>query len=801
MHAALADIELPASVQEALTASVDEAEAAYLDKLARVANTILETRKTAIDGRKSSGIEEIWAYCEDAYIGIDDANRHEFHANRWLKPRSPGGGLERANDHEFGGNQSRLYIPLTRRYTNAGAAKVQEILLAPDERPFGAEPTPIPELIQQAKDLSPVMLHGQPAERDPTPKEMQPGTGGTPEHPLPLQTPPAMDTSHAPGKPLTHADLANEKMQKALDNAEALAKRIHDDMVECQYARQDRRVIMDGARVGTGIMKGPYPDLSSAVVAYRKQRSDPATGQTVEMEVVELKQTIKKAGKRIAVWDFYPDPGCGEDIQQGAYTWEKADLSRAALQRLAKMPHYSKRAIAEVLREDPLRVADEQEYRHIPEPEQKSLPYQAWFFYGSLTVEQYQLIQEDMADPVTLSLGAQLEDVYVQATIVNERIIHLIQQPNEKTGRFPYHLFCWMHREGSPFGVGVPEQGMPAQRIVNSACRRLFDNAGFSAGLQLFIDTDVIEPYPVDGVKNNWEIQAFKIWRKKKGAAMVDDLRKAMHVIQFPNAQAQLSWIIEFGIRLFEETTNIPLITQGWSGDTTPETLGATQLQDTNATQLLRDVALNHDHGVTVPYVKMCHEWDLLDPEVPFEQKQDIQIFARGSTVLVDRFIQRQAFERYFQMLVQGAQTFGVDPKKVFEETWRALRLNPKSVQYTATQLEDLKKQAPPEPVEVTVAKIKAELEKSRMELDHDYNMKELGLRERIAQLEYQAKLLDYSTQQKLTLDKAKKDLAETTMELATQKEISLHTAQVREVATPATEPPGRAPAGQAFER
>lgn len=794
MNAAIADIELPISVQEALRESRQAEEEEYLTRINVLTETFLSKRKEAIDGREQSGIQDIWKYCEDSYIGIDKDNAHEFHANRWMKPMSPDGPVEKSGQ-PADQNKCTIYIPFTRRYVNAGVAKVQEILLSPDEKPFDAVPTPVPELVRQLKNTRQMEQNGTPLERDPTPKEVNPGTGGTPEHPLPLMDAPEVDTSKEPGKPLTYAEYAAEQMQQADEAARSAAKRIHDSMVECRFAMHDRRVIQDGGRIGTGILKGPIPEISRTVVAYRKPGPD---GQ--EVEVIEVRESIVPSAKRIAPMNFYPDPGCGEDIQEGSCTWERDDLSRSALQRLAKMPGYSKRAISQVLREDPKRVVDTQKYKHMQEGALNKLPYEAWFFYASVTKDEYRLMQADMNAHDVDDLD-ELEDVFVQGTIVNDQVIQLVRQPNEKTGKYPYHIFNWLNREGFWAGIGIAEQGMSAQRVINGAVRRLMDNAGFSAGMQLFIDQDLVEPAPVQGEDNNWKMQAVKIWVKKAGA-MIEDMRKAMHVIQFPNAQAQLSWIIEFGIRLYEETTNIPLVTQGWSGKTTPETLGGQELQDSNANQMLRDVAQNHDQGIVVPFVLQRYEWHMLDPNVPFEEKGDVKIHARGSTAMLDRYLQRQVYERHLPMLVQGSRMFAVDPKKLFEEVWRGYRLNPNVIQYSDADLKKLNNQPPPEDPQVTAAKVKAELETKRLEMTHDYNMKELALRREIAQFDYQAKLLQYSTQERVSLAQAKKDLAEKSMELATQKELFFSKGGAApQVAEPSVEPVGRAPEGQAYQK
>lgn len=792
MHAAqLADIELPESVQQALQESRQPAEDLQHAQIVSLTNVLLEKRRTAIDGRKESGIEAVWDYCDDAYIGIDDANRHEFNNNRWYKPLSKDTGVEKGQVRD-GGSRSTLYIPLTRRYVNAGVAKVIEMATSPDERPFAIEPTPVPDLIKQSKDLRPVLGEdGQPLQRDPTPIEVNPGSSGTPEHPLPVQTPPAQDLSQAPGKPLTHADLAKEKMKQATEAAEQAGKRIHDWMVEGRFLLHDRRVIGDGGRIGTGILKGPVADISQSVVATQGKNG---------LEIV-LREEIKPVPKRVRPRNFYPDPACGEDIHNGGYTWERDELSRGMLQKMAKLPGYNERAIAQILREDPRHIVDdEQQQKPIGQRSSTRMPYEAWFLYGSVTRAEYELVRQTLNSAEDLTVEDELTDVPIQATVVNDQIIQLIPQPLNKSGRFPYHVFNWLHRDGFWAGIGIAEQGIAPQRIVNSAGRREIDNAGFAAGMQLILNRELLEPLSSAPGKNPWEIEAVKLWALKHGHT-VDDIRKLMHVVQFPSAHEQLAWLIEFGIRLFEEVTNIPLVSQGWSGKSTPDTFGATNIQNTNANQMIRDVAMNHDLCVIVPFVQQCYEWLLLDPSVPDEEKGDVKIFARGATVLVERALQKQAFAQYLPFIMQGHRDLEISLPKVFEELWRAERMNPALIRLSEEELDAKAKQPPPEPPEVSVAKMRGEIEMQKVKAQHDYNMKELELRREIAQLEFQAAVAKMTSDERKALENNKRSLAETTMELRTQKEISLQRGQADQVANPATEPPGRAPDGQAFER
>lgn len=781
-------VELPREVLEELEEMRASQRTLAEQKLHELAGILLDRRRTAITGRQTSGIEEVWRYCEEAYAGIDDLNRAEFNAsNRWIKPPSMDGGLRKDTGAHGDDVRSTIFMRMTARYVDMGAAKIQELLLAPDEKSFTFDATPVPEQLEAQKNPKPVLgPDGQPLQRDPFPHEVLPqqpavegGIDRTTIQPAP------MDLSGQPGKPLSMADLAEEAIQAAQDKAKKAEKRVYDWLVECQHAKQMRRVVHDAARIGVGVLKGP---IASERQAMKVQRSE-AGG--IELQLVSK---IAPSTQRISAWDFFPDPACGEDIQSGEYTWERQPLSRKALQRLASLPGYLPNEIAKVLKggpapavtgatENPQEVRSEQ-----PRP----LQYEAWFYYGSMTHEEYQRIYQQAnqypkgADPVAAK--QELRDIPVQATIVNDCIIGVVLQPLD-SGAFPYYTLPWTHREGYWAGVGVSEQVMNPQRLGNAAIRAYSDNAGLSAGFQLVVNRGLIEPE-----NDDWTIKRNKIWFAKTDVGgFVDDVRKAMMAIQFPDAHQQLSWLLEFCFRLAEESTNIPLVTQGWSGKTAPDTATGQRLQDTNANQLLRSVALTTDDHVTGPLARALYEWLLTDPDVPEDEKGDFLIFARGSTAIVERSIQEQTLQQSGELVSKAYALFGIDPKKWFAEFWTSKRLDPRKIQYTEAELRKKEQEPQQVPPEVQAAQIRAQAELQRAQLTGQLTMQELQLKRELA-------MLEYANMRQVSLEEVKASLAETVMKLRTQKELAAQD-RAAEVLKPPTEPAGRAPNGQSFER
>ena len=807
-------LELPDEVTEALKQS----EVTGPERLAKLANTISTKRAAAIAARKESGIEDVWMKAEEAYLGIDDMNRSTFAAAKWAKPTSMSGPLT-ATSAISDASKSDAYVRLTSRYVDAGAAKLADITLPADEKAFKFSSTPVPEMVSKLKDTSQAIHNGVPLERDaPT----TPGAAAVPPGSLPAAPdaakPPAAPGPLAPGIPITVKDLAEEAIARAQESAKKAETRIYDWMVQSQYRAEMRKVMFDGARIGVGILKAPFP------------RRQVVRAMDSTTKRIKTHSKVSPAYEWKCPWSIYPDPACGENIRNGDHLFELEPNSAKQLRKLKGLPGYIDSAIDAVLTIGPTGQTPEGQ-----KPYEKTNKHRflVWHFYGTIT-------REDMIAAGGLKADEEAaEEVYAIVTMVDDTIIRATLNPLD-SGEIPYHAFPWQRRAGFWAGVGVGEQLEMPQRAINAAIRSLFNNAGKSAGSIIVVDRGAITP--ADG---SWVITPDKLFYKNAEATS-DDVNKAFATFQVPNQGPALMALIELCLRLAEEVTNIPLVTQGQSGTTTPETFGATQLQNNNANQLLRSIGYAVDDYITEPVVNDSYEYLLLDPDTPEEEKGDWHIDAHGSSAMVERAIQDQTIQQMGQFAVNPA--FGVDPKKWFAEFAKTKKLNPLNFQYSPeeqakrdaippvpapavqaaqirvadakearalekqladqnAQLEERIKQAANESKE-TIAAMRKEVEELRVLKDRDRDtvyvqaetarttnehtarMQELAAKERLA-------ILEYANKREMKLADVKKELAKTEMTLQVQRELSSATA----AAKPAAEPAGKAPKGQSFTK
>ncbi len=806
-------IELPASVQEALRQAEGPAEPgpspSYQERLDAIAKVLVDKRKEAVIARQVSGIEDLWMQCEEAYLGIDDANRTEFAKARWAKPMVMEGPLQRESARDPDDLRSTAFVRLTSRYVNAGRAKVCEILIPPDGKSFGLRATPVPDLIKSKSDLRQIVKNGVPLERDAKPEEL-----------MSQALIPSPD-GHLPGKPLTVKDLVEEQIGIADQKAKRAERHIFDWLVESRWRMQLRKVIGDAARLGVGVLKGPVPTRRRAMALTKVKNADGTDGLALQ---ISSKLAPKVEWKD--PWDVFPDPTCGEEIRNGDYCWDRDRLSRTQVVKLKQQDGYLADQIDLVLAEGPGKILLDGQNPNTPVDDKR---FEVWYFYGALKPEELEAINgsEHVRKEIARLLAKHTapkgqQEVYAVVTMINDRVIYATLQPLE-SGDLPLHSIPWERRSGCWAGEGVAEQGFVPQRIVNAATRALLNNGGVTSGPQIIVNRNLIEP--ADKV---WKITPHKVWYTKANV-VVEDVSKAFLSVNFTNVGQQLQAIIEYGMRMFEEVTSIPLITQGQSGPTTPQTFGAAQLQNNNANQLLRNIAENLDDYGIEPVVTQLYEWLLLDPDVPDEDKGDFQIDAHGSSALAETFIQNQELTQLMQAPAQNWQTFKVDPAKLFAEWLRGRRINPHTIQFSEEQIERMNQQPPPPPPQVMVEQIRAQVADKRMQLekylgeldaqieqarakadiDRDtvyvqaetertrnqamQKVEELRLKRELA-------LLEYSNQRGITVDELKTELATTAMKLNVQREL----AKMRvpgETTKPPIEPAGRAPNGQSFQR
>ena len=727
---------------------------------------IKQKRKDAIEHRRGSGIESDWAEDEDHYDGIDDANRKS--ASKMQKGRTPTDGL-REPAKELS-TRSTVFLKITRPYVDAAAARVSDMLLPTDDRNFAIRPTPKPMLEAAVAE--------QPAQQPP-----QSMFGGVRA---------AIGQMFGAGQQqpaqMNPALVAQDAIAKAKAASEAAQTTIEDWLVECRYHAEVRKVIETAAKIGTGVLKGPTPTLKK-----KRKASETPDGWTVE-----IVETLSPDSKWVDPWNFYPDGACGNNIQNGSYVFECDDITARRLTELKSDPTYITEMIDMCLEEGPISAVDGTRKLKQGEKTKESDQFQIWYFHGHVS-------KKDMEAAGCSCEGKELYPAVV--TMVNDRVIKVTLSPLD-SGEFPYDVMLWQARNDHWAGIGISRQMRECQRGANAAVRNLMDNAALSAGPQIIVDRTKIVP-----ANGKWELTPRKIWYSKNDAE-TDDVRKAFTIVSIETRQVELMNILQFWLKEAEDVTGLPMLLQGQQGGA-PDTLGGMQIINNNGSTVLRRIARTFDDRVTEPHIGRYYEWLLMYG--PNECKGDFTIDARGSSALVERDAQSQHLVQIMGASLNPA--YGLDPELVITEFLKSMRFDPKALTLSDEKKQQMAQRQPPEDPRITAAKItaktredaliaNAQIRKMEIEYEKQDNDADRSLKERIAAIDAQLESAKLSNAERENLNNIKASLSATALKLQTQTDLTLgahalaaHKMNTPQVVSPATEPVGRAPTGQAFSR
>ena len=154
-------------------------------------------------------------------------------------------------------------------------------------------------------------------------------------------------------------------------------------------------------------------------------------------------------------------------------------------------------------------------------------------------------------------------------------------------------------------------------------------------------------------------------------------------MFNIPTLQAELSNIIEFGLRMADEVSGLPLLLQGERGNS-PDTVGGMQMLMQSASIVLKRIAKQFDDYYTRPLLKDWYDWNMQYSDKP-EIKGDLQIDARGASELAARDQANQFLMIAGQFV--GNPAFGIDPKKLFSEMASANHFDARKIQFTDEEI------------------------------------------------------------------------------------------------------------------
>lgn len=737
------------------------------EHLQSLATSILKKRDDAIEARASCGIERKWREAQRAFDGIDGTvsktDMLDFATgDAWMTGQ--------ANQAK----RSKVIVNIIRGKCETAEGRFSEIQLPTDDRNWGLLNTKVSEA-----SVKEVPQQGMVAQ------EQQPAPGQQP--------------AQQPAQPVDQAKAKKDDLDK---RCAAMEEEIDDQLSESGFNGECRKVVRSAIRLGTGVLKGP-----SVIKSTRKAWVE-KTDQTGTVFVMNTVENIKPASKWVDCWNVYPDRHCGNDIQKGAYIWERDHILPREIKNLIGIPGYNSRQLALVLQEEPVRTAvtvNKGNNNQITSTSiGKGSPYEKWEYHGDVD-------RDDMA-----AMGCYCPDdlgpnISACIVFINNRPVKAVRNTLD-TGDLPYDFFQWVETDDDlPWGMGEPLKLIWQQRIITAAWREMMNNAGASSGATLVMGKAVI---PEDG---DWTVQGNKIWIDESEEG---DVKKAFAQFQTTNNQAELANIINLALKFTDLESGTPALAQGEKGSA-PETLGGMQLLMQGADTTRRHQVKMWDDHITRPHIGRYYHWNMQYNEKN-EIKGDYEIDARGTSVLLVKDQAAQSLLQILQLRGDPEVNIQVDWGKTIRQLFKARHLD---VLKTPEEVEIARKkqaeQPPPEDPRIAAAKIAVEgkLKSEEMETKQLADRTVAEARMALERQNHEAR--ENTEDRKDTADELKAKLADTVMKLKMQERLAAAAqAQVddhavaqhridlhlnKQVATPqvapgAVEPVGRAKNGQAFQ-
>lgn len=714
---------------EQLAAIEEEKERLAAERAARLdalGVSLAKKRREAILYRRQSGIEQEWDEDEDAYNGLDEASKAEQSA---FRSRPPGQLMMRADDDEV---RSTIVLNITKPYVNAFASKIVDMRLRTDDRAWSFTPTPIPELEEQktqkhlglVKDGQPIIVNDSGEQRQ-----------------------------------ATVSDLAARAMEKASKAAAAAQKRVDDWLTESCWGAEVRQVIDDMARIGTGVLKGPFPE--------RRVYTVYSNGNLNRIERIEPRS------KRVKVRDIFPDPACGENVHDGDFLWERDYLTAKRLRDLKNMGEgsgYIAEQIDAVLAEGPRLPEVEYDPSKPVDQAQASRPYQIWYYYG--------VLDRDDCEAAGCEVGEEEPSVPVIVAMVNDRVIRASRNPLDN-GKFPFDVVPCSRREGHWAGVGIGRDLRTPQRIATGATRAMMENAGLSAKPIIALMQGLL--VPADG---NTTLYGGKLFVIPSGTD-VQEAKNAIWSFQIESRQVENMNIIQFALKQAENVTGLPMILQGQQGQA-PDLVGVVEILDRNSSVVANRVAKMFDDNLLEPHIGRYYDW-LMQYGEDDSLKGDYTI-----KVLPPPDVQADKAALVEMAKLIDRREARIDPAKLTSELAKSNRFDASRIQYTEEEWEKIEKamaKNPPADPRVQAAQVREQGESQREQMRLTFEAEQ-------ANLDRQLQSAELSSEERRDLEKQKVLLASLALKLRVQKDLSR-----TETVSPPTEPAGRAPDGQAFVR
>lgn len=559
-------------------------------KKADIGGTLESERATAVNERRAAGIDDRLIRSYQLYEGMRDSQGR----STWQ------------SGVEVPVVGSRAYANIIRQITNDGAAQIGDLLFPNDDRNYGLKPLRITK--------PPIALEGEPAV-DSKGKQI-------------------VDEE---GQPLTNIQAHSRRVNRSKKKTERMFTKLDGALITARYPSKAREVIANGAIYGTGIIKGPIPTKTKKGRWVRTK----AGGYSLNPDLPMTPDV-----KIVSPLDFFPD-ATAITLNDCRYTWERAVIQPADLERAVVELGYDKDAVDRILLTNGTQpsfdagdAVDEAKAPVNSEGRQTGR-YMTWQRHGPMKKDDLE------------ALGVAIKEstkVYHNAivTMCNGEVLKAVTVAYENDESL-YSVYNWDVDPLNIFGYGIPWLMSDQQAAYVAAWRMALDNGGLSAAPQVLIDKTMIDP--VDG---KWQLHGGKAWYIKENTFEIGSKNPPFQVVQITQNLKEIFTMMDRAVADAYEITGVTRVDNAQQGlDNAPVTLGATQILQNNTSVSRRAQARRWDDCVTLGIVTRFYDY-FMQFEADDDIKANMEVEPRGATVLLAKELTATNTIQLYQMTGGG---------------------------------------------------------------------------------------------------------------------------------------------------
>jgi len=508
---------------------------------------------------------------------------------------------------------SEIFMMLTATKCRAGAAWIRDIMLPATDKPWGLEPTPIPQIPAHFEQLILRRVQGEMQQEMAAMQEQAQAAQQQGQAPRQQPDPARMQAEKVEKWRERIKELAEQRANKA---AEAHEKLIEDQLDEGNWQNALEDFIEDFVTYSTAIIKGPI---------IRRRPTFTWDQGFIPRKTYELRYEWEA----VSPFDCYPSPG-SVSPQDGTFI-EHVRFTRRNLWDMIGQPGYSEQALREVLneygrgglrewmwRDEERRRVEGRENEYITDYEMiDGIHY--WGSAQGLMLLEWGVPAHYVDEP--------LGEYEIEAILIGRHVIR-VEINTDPLSRRPYGAASYQRKPGSFWGMSVPELMESEQRVCNASARALVNNMAIASGPQVEIYANRL----ADGEEIT-ALYPWKIWQTADDGMGTNN--RAINFFQPTSNAQELMGVFEEFERRADDSTNIPRYAYGnQEVKGAGSTMGGLAMLLDAASKGIKAAIGHIDQGVIRPTIDMLWFNNMLyedDPSI----KGDCKVVPRGTAILV----------------------------------------------------------------------------------------------------------------------------------------------------------------------